>query len=96
MGAIHGMKTFTDTDIEPHSAIAGAGRLSVNYPEDLVHAPLDWQRRGLQQSASGYGAKLTTSHKLSLNGKLYRVYSTCYSNAASHWVTVKGRKIFIH
>ena len=33
---------------------------SVMIATDLLHAPLAWQERGLQQTASGYGAKLVT------------------------------------
>ena len=62
---------------------------------DLIDAPLDWQRRGLSQTASGYGAKLTTSRKISFDGKLYRVYCTCYGNAGSCWFVAKGRKIWV-
>jgi hypothetical protein len=28
----------------------------------VEHNPLDWQQRGLQQTASGYGARLTSSN----------------------------------
>jgi len=62
---------------------------------DLVDSPLDWMKRGLQETSSGYGGKLTSAYKVSFCGKLYRLYSTCYSNLASHWFTVKGEKIFV-
>ena len=69
--------------------------LFVNYPKDLVLSQLTWQKAGLQQTTSGYGAKLTNSYKISYEGKLYRIYTTCYSNAGSSWFTVKGQKIYI-
>lgn len=64
--------------------------------EDLVECPLDWQKLGLQQTASGYGRKLTTSRKINFNKKFYRIYCTQFSNAGSHWFTVKGVRIYIH
>ena len=64
-------------------------------PSDLVYTPLDWQKQGLQQTASGYGRKLTMPHKVSFNGKLYRLYCTIFSNAGSVWFTAKGNKIFV-
>ena len=62
---------------------------------DLVYAPLDWQMRGLQQTATGYGRKLTTPNKINFEGKLYRIYLTQYSNVGSAWFLVRGRKIFV-
>lgn len=62
----------------------------------MVDSPLWWHKAGLQQTATGYGRKLTTRYKVQFEGKLYRVYATCYSNVASHWFTVKGEKIFIN
>ena len=62
--------------------------------EEFVDCPLDWQKRGLQETASGYGMKLTTRHKVPFNGRLYRVYATCISNVASYWILSKGKKIY--
>lgn len=63
--------------------------------EDLIRDEPDWMRRGLQQTRTGYGAKLNSGLKVRFNGKTYRLYQTCYSNAASTWFMVRGRKIFI-
>jgi len=62
---------------------------------DLIDDPLPWQKQGLQQTASGYGRKLTSRYKINFEGKLYRLYVTIYSNAGSTWFRVKGRKIFV-
>lgn len=56
---------------------------------------LPWQRRGLQQTSSGYGRKLTTSQKALYNGKWYRVYCTIFSNIGSCWIMSKGEKIYV-
>jgi hypothetical protein len=85
-------KLFTDKDVDD------AGQFPKIFADssELVDAPLDWQKRGLSQTASGYGGKLTGSRKINFNGKLYRIYHTQYSNAGSAWFTVKGRKIYIN
>jgi len=80
------MRNFTEADISVSGFIHTA-------PEDLIEAPLQWQREGRQQTATGYGAKLTTSRKIRFNGKEYRIYCTCYSNSGTCWFTVKGRRI---
>lgn len=61
-----------------------------------IEAPLDWQLSGLQQTATGYGAKLTTSKKVWFNGRYYRLYATCYGNAASTWFTAKNVKYWVN
>jgi len=46
----------------------------------------------------GYGAKIPTRFWVKLTGgpKWRRVYAMQYGNAASLYVTVKGRDVFIH
>lgn len=93
------MKTFTHQDLVqgnlPHI-------FTTEHSKELVDAPLWWQEKGLQQTASGYGYKLTTNWKISFQAqgeaksKLYRVYCTQFSNAGSCWFTVRGTKIFIN
>lgn len=90
------MRLFTTKDVISY-ALNGPYRIPVSfdYKAELLHSPLVWQERGLQQTASGYGAKLTTQHKISYNGRLYRIYATCYSNVASHWFTANKQRIYI-
>ena len=38
------------------------------------------------QGADGYGSKITTDRQVWFKDRWYRVYATCYSNTASHWV----------
>ena len=61
----------------------------------LVDAPLWWHTKGLCQTASGYGRKLTTRYKLPCGRRLRRVYATCISNAASHWIVIDGVKVYL-
>lgn len=64
-------------------------------PVTLEYSPLWWHLQGLQQTASGFGRRLTTRYKVQHNGRLYRVYATCISNVASNWIMVKGVKFHI-
>lgn len=89
------MKNFVETDVQPHGAIAGAGSLDA-FNTDLISAPLWYHQRGLSQTSSGYGAKLTTSRKILFNGKQYRIYCSCYGNSGSAWFKAKGRQIFVN
>ncbi len=63
--------------------------------DDFIHVPLTWQVKGLQQTQSGYGNKLTTPYKVKHNGRLKRVYSVLYSNIGSLFIMVKGDREFI-
>ena len=63
--------------------------------DDLIYEPLWWQKKGLQQTASGYGAKLTNSYKILFEGRKYRIYTTIYSNSGSSWFKCKGKKIYV-
>jgi len=62
---------------------------------EVVNAPLWWHKQGLQQTASGYGSKLTSRFKVPYNGRLYRVYYICYSNLATYYIVSNGNKIII-
>lgn len=64
--------------------------------EDRVDCPLWWHERNLQQTATGSGKKITTRYKIRYQDRLYRIYACCFSNAASHYIIVKGRTLFLH
>ena len=89
------MKRFTANDISytglfPHLWVLDA---------DLVDDPLWWQKKGLQETASGYGRKLRTSRKIWFDGKLRRIYCTIFSNNGSTWITAKetkGGKVYVN
>lgn len=84
-------KEFTEKDLRPW-----VGHMGLWADQgDLIDAPLWWHKQGLRQTASGYGRKLTSGRKIRFEGRDYRLYVTCFSNAGSTWFTVKGRKIFI-
>ena len=74
--------------------------MSVKYAEnitekDLVESPLNWQVLGLQETASGYGNKLTTKYKVNYQGRMRRVYAVCYSNVASYCIFVNQEKLYL-
>ena len=85
------MKNFTLADVFTH----GDYHKIYAVATELEYTPLAWQKQGLQQTATGYGRKLTTRYKISFEGRLYRVYCTCFSNSGSNWIIAKGQKIFI-
>lgn len=61
---------------------------------EVKHDPLWWQEQGLQETATGYGSKLTSPYKVFFLGRWYRVYYTCHSNVASHWIKAQGETYF--
>jgi hypothetical protein len=68
-----------------------------NAPYTVTIKQLWWQRRGLQQTATGYGAKLATKYLLTVPDapRPYRVYAICYSNVASFYILRKGQRLFL-
>lgn len=64
---------------------------------EVKEAPMTHHLLGLQETATGYGAKLATRYMVQVDNGLsvrwYRVYSTCYSNVSSEFVTVRGERI---
>lgn len=67
-----------------------------NYTErEFYYSPLWWHEKGLTQTASGYGRKLTTPYKVEYMGKKRRVYALCFSNVASLYVIVKNKSYFL-
>ena len=65
------------------------------YGVEFREEPLWWHKRGLSQTRSGYGAKLTSSRKAFVDGKWRRVYVTCYGNAGTAWVLVNGERVIV-
>jgi hypothetical protein len=63
---------------------------------DMIEKLLHWQKMGLMQTSSGYGAKLTTTKMLKVNNKLHRVYCACYGNSGSCYIIKNGSKLYLH
>lgn len=53
---------------------------------EIIERPLPWQSQGLQQTATGYGRKLTTPYMVRVGRYWRRVYNTCFSNSGTLWI----------
>lgn len=60
----------------------------------LKYQPTPWQELGLQETAYGYGRKLTSAMVAVLpNGSIRRVYVTRWANAGTQWIMVAGKQV---
>lgn len=86
------MKLFTIDDV-----INVNGQFPRIYTDksELVYDAPQWMRRGLQETASGYGKRLNSGLKINFNSRLYRIYVTIFSNAGSSWFVSRGKKIYV-
>ena len=75
---------FGDADNLPMKTVSASAKVKA----------LDWQEAGLQQTATGYGKRLTTRYMINLEGRWRRVYSVCYSNCATHYIGHIGKDDF--
>lgn len=57
---------------------------------ELREKLLPWQERGLQETASGYGLKLTSRYQVKWEGKWRRVYVCQISNAGTAYIGKPG------
>jgi hypothetical protein len=70
--------------------------LGVPVEYTLIDKPLWWHEKGLQQTASGYGGKLTSRRVAKLaDGRERRVYVTCYGNNGTAWITIDGKQYVV-
>lgn len=83
--------------------------MAVKYADDVVGSYKLYRRFVMRvgtgmnirlpgQGEDGYGGKITTDMVLKFDANpktVYRVYATCYSNAASHWITVNGEVLHL-
>lgn len=85
-------KEFNESDIINNGA--GLNRINADKTE-LLWAPPAWLAAGLQETATGYGKRLNTGYKIKFNGRLYRVYCTCFSNCGTCWFVARGKRIIV-
>ena len=72
--------------------------VGVMWPSPMAEAerPLEWQRLGLQYTATGYGTKIPTSKVIKWSdGRERRVYCDIYSNAGSCYCMIHGCKVSV-
>ena len=62
---------------------------------ELIERPLDWQRRGLLETQSGYGSRLHTVYMLRYNGRLRRLYCCYYGNSGTLFIIVRGERMIV-
>ena len=70
----------------------------VMWPSPLAMSEriLEWQRLGLQYTATGYGTKIPTSKVIAWSdSKVRRVYCDIYSNAGSCYCMIHGCKVSV-
>ena len=67
---------------------AGEPMQTISVP--VKESPLEWQTRGLQETASGYGRKLTTRYMVQWAGRWRRVYCCLISNAGTCYIGKPG------
>lgn len=65
------------------------------FADDIVEAPLEWQKRGLLYTASGYGKRVPTAYKVKYDGRLRRVYCCQYSNSGTLYIKTKQGDITV-
>ena len=62
---------------------------------ELIERSLDWQRRGIQETRTGYGPRLKTRYMLRYAGRLRRIYCSCYSNSGTCFIFVHGERVIV-
>ena len=93
----HPLRPLWKTHLFRHLEVLYPGAI-MNYKQtesQLIYSPLWWHERGLSQTATGYGRKLTTPYKVEHNGRLYRVYRICFSNAGSLYILPGGKPLYL-
>ena len=63
---------------------------------ELIYNPPKWMRDGRQETRSGYGMRLNSGYSIHFNGRVYRLYVTCFSNAGTVWFKKGNRKIVVN
>ena len=61
----------------------------------IVDNPLWYHKKGLSQTATGYGKKLTTTKMLLIGKRRYRIYCSCFSNCGSCYVLIKNERYYL-
>ena len=68
----------------------------VTAPFPTVEKPLWHHERGLSETASGYGARLTSRRVLILpDGSERRIYITQWANAGTAWINYRGERYVV-
>ena len=60
--------------------------------EEVIHKPIPAK---FQRNVHPYHSKEPTDCMVKVDGKLRRVYSTCYGNSPSLWIIVNREKVYV-
>ena len=63
--------------------------------QDLIENPLEWQKAGKLETATGYGNKLHTPYMLDYEGRRRRLYCRCFSNVGVTYIVVRGEEVIV-
>lgn len=94
----HDGDRFIRDNLMSDNAMVPALPDGVMWPSPLAvsERPLEWQRRGVQYTATGYGTKIPTSKVIRWSdGRKRRVYCDIYSNAGSCYCMIHGCKVSV-
>ena len=70
--------------------------ISIDWDKDTIESPLWFHKRGLMQTATGYGRKLATSKKYRYKNRLYRIYVCQYSNSGTAYILHKNQWVVLN
>lgn len=68
----------------------GFGSDATTEKVEAQERPLWWQEKGLHETASGYGRKLTSPYVVKWRGRWRRVYVCLISNAGTSYIGKPG------
>lgn len=63
------------------------------YP--TIHAPMWYHKRGLMQTATGYGKRINTGYKVEYLGRARRIYCCIFSNAGTCYIIVNKQQVTV-
>ena len=87
----------TESGVPIHKYAPDAPCTYLSEPYEYVDRPLAWHLAGRQQTASGYGKRLTSSRCVRLaDGRIRRVYVSQWANAGTAWIIVDGRRLIVY
>ena len=55
----------------------------------------EWMKKGLSETASGYGRRLNTGRMVFFEGRWRRIYCCQYSNSGTNYFFYKGKWVVI-
>lgn len=61
----------------------------------MKREPLEWQKRGLSYTATGYGDKIPTMYKIKYKNRWRRVYCNIHSNTGFLFAVVNKEPHFV-